>query len=639
MRAARQFIALCLRIVVIVLTNLASAGVILGCSVTTVHVVSTETAGFQELLNAETAAQARRPAHLMKAWVHGRSAELAGVLDDERLPEPYTLDIGSSIRPAEYHLGYAAERLIREHYSAGHSGYRGFENDELAELVHEAGGNLGMVHDFDRDRRIDIADIERRLIFEIVPPGQTNRAAAKKKIDFKLLLVNNAMLGVPTFSLGTTYSGEIGVRFAEGAAPWKLTWATTIPGVVQYQWQALRADEPTEDAYREAYLNHRWRALTSPEIIRFGRALHEVVERLVQAREELGRTRAASEMPILPGKTMGDYLRSVASWSAHDDDIARLLPVMRGPPVQVRRDARLLGETVNGGEGGDAQGVYVVKGKPGRMPDELFMGLAAHNIIGEEYKRRNPPRNNVRTNTVSILAIARVAGGTPALLRADEALLRPDITDLLTKVVFEVKSTRDGKLEEGKTEVAMYITAINRSMPPTLFKHGTGYSGDFWVRFDLGMRWWRLKWSTTAPGVVQYNWSKLDNDEVDEAKIKKGLQDGRFTWVDLTTADMQKYAEKCAVFSEMYVNGSEKLYLVQLMTDFVVGVIGNATIVWLSPGLGPGKTSQPGALPLPLRPTVTTPVSRPPIPVRPPTPTMRPPVRLPARPASPPPPP
>jgi hypothetical protein len=72
------------------------------------------------------------------------------------------------------------------------------------------------LNDFDKYRQPDIADIKGRFVFDIVPPGQAQRVAGKKKVDWNLLLINKAMLGVPTFHLGTDYAGEVGVRFAEG---------------------------------------------------------------------------------------------------------------------------------------------------------------------------------------------------------------------------------------------------------------------------------------------------------------------------------------------------------------------------------------------------------------------------------------
>ncbi|MBK9265924.1 MAG: hypothetical protein IPM54_39805 [Polyangiaceae bacterium] len=646
MQAARHFVAQYLRIVVIVLTNygaalLVFAWTILGCGPGVVRVVQPDSAAFLQITNAQVSAEARRSAHLMGQWVRGRSPDKIGVLEDSKLPEPYTQDDESGVWPSEYHLGYAALRLIREHYAAAHPAYRVPKDGNLVEVIDEAGGNTHIVADFDRDRHIDLADVEGRVLFEVVPRGQTHRSAANNKVDWHLRLINGAMLGVPKFKLGTGYAGEVGVRFAEGAQPWVLRWATTDPGVVEYQWLVLGAEQQTAEAYGDAYVAKRWREPTLREISRLGRALHEVVERLVQAREELGRTRAEATIPILPGKTIADYLRSVALWSAHDDDVARLLPVMRKPPeavARVRLDARHVGQTVSGGGGGTAQTFYTVKGRPGNQPWNLHMGNAAHNVIGAEYKARHPKPQEVRTNTVSIRTIVDAAGGTSALLGAGEALRRPDIADLANTVVFEIKSSSQGQLAEGIADVAKNIAAINRGMPRKLFTHGTGFAGDVWVRFDLSMRWWRLDWRTTTPGVVQYNWKKLSDDEIDEPTIIKGLQEGRFTWVDLTQADMQQYAEKCERWSEAYAKGAQKLFMIQMVGGYVVQIIGTATMVYLSPGLGPGKKVQQGASPKagsllppsPPRSPSPGPISTPP---RPPWGPPRPPPELPRPPA------
>ncbi|HMY14870.1 MAG TPA: hypothetical protein PKA58_01015, partial [Polyangium sp.] len=307
-------------------------------------------------------------------------------------------------------------------------------------------------------------------------------------------------------------------------------------------------------------------------------------------------------------------------------------PLMRKPPppAQVRRDARFLGQTAPAGGGGGPSGGYTVNGKPGNQPENLFMGIAAHNIIGTDYKTLYPT-HKVFTNTVSISAIVKEAGGQQALLRPDEALRRPDITDMEINVVFEIKSSREGSLKKAQQDLTTNLTALNRSQPLKLFMPGSLFAGDRWVRFTLDMRWWRLVWNTTAPGVVQYTWTKLDNDEVDEAKIMQGVSEGRFKWIDLTAADEDRYAEKCAEFSEAYANGAQKLFMMQVAADFAIGVIGNAAIIYLSPGLSaPGKMVQPSALPLPGRPTATIPAPSPVSVSRPPT-TMRPGSGLPPR--------
>ncbi|MBK9266080.1 MAG: hypothetical protein IPM54_40630 [Polyangiaceae bacterium] len=416
MQAARHFVAQCLRIVVIALTNygaawLAFAWATLGCGPGVVRVVQPDSTAFLQITNAQVSVEARRSAHLMGQWVRGRAPDNIGIFEDSKLPEPYTQDDEPGIWPSEYHLGYAALRLIREHYAAAHPAYRVLEDGSIEEIVDVAGGNVHLVADFDRDRRPDIADVEGRVLFEVVPRGQTHRSAANNKVDWHLRVINNAMLGVPKFKLGTGYGGEVGVRFAEGAAPWKITWETTDPGVVEYRWLVLGAEQQTAESHGDAYVGNRWREPTLREISRLGRALHEVVERLVQAREELGRTRAEATIPILPGKSIADYLRSVTLWSAHDDDVARLLPIMREPPpAPARPDPRLMADTKGGSSGAgsspkmytgatkpdgpvvpphpSAPEAYTLPGRFGNMPWQYFMGYSAHRAIAYHYQAR-----------------------------------------------------------------------------------------------------------------------------------------------------------------------------------------------------------------------------------------------------------
>jgi hypothetical protein len=102
----------------------------------------------------------------MPSYVRGRLPDKPGVLEDARLPEAYTTNVGPSIYSADYHLGYAAERLIREHYAATHLQMPTLETNHLLELVEEAGGNTHVVDDFNRDVPIDIADADARVMFE-----------------------------------------------------------------------------------------------------------------------------------------------------------------------------------------------------------------------------------------------------------------------------------------------------------------------------------------------------------------------------------------------------------------------------------------------------------------------------------------
>ena len=560
-----------------------------------VYVEPANSMTFAQAVEADAAIDARSKAHNVKERVRG-DAPSKGVatLSPMRVPEAYTLDGSEGHRVSQYHLGYAAARLIREYYGEAYPHALRIKSDKLPDVIDAAGGNAGVIYEKLDDWPVELADIQRRVVFEVVPPGQTHRAAGRHKAELHLMFLNQAMLDVPKFKLGTGFAGEVGVRFAEDSPPWVLAFETVEPGVVQFRWHVLTVAKVTEESCREAYLAKRWRDVTLREMTLYGRSLHEVVERLVQAREEMGQTQARAEMPVAPGKTLVDYMETVVAWSAHDDKRAQFLPVMRGPPVEVTPPKQFVGQTLPGGAGGDAEGVYELKGKPGKQPDNLHMGNSAHILLGNRYKMLHPGEL-VFTNWVSISEIVKAATGTPRLLQRNEALLRPDIAHVSNeRVVFEIKSRAPGRLVEGQVAVAKYLAAINRAMGPNeKFKPGTEYAGNFWVRFNKVMPWWRIEWDTTTPGVVQYKWQKLNNEEVDEPTILEGVKAGKYAWVDLTEGDMQQYGQECETFARKYTGGAQILYKTRVASSLLVELMGHAAIVYVSSGLAANSNAAP----------------------------------------------
>ena len=623
MPATRHFITQCLRLLQLVLTNLALLRPILGCSPAVVQVASADGSVFEQWLHNGMASDARRPAHLMQAYVRGDMPSKADILPREHQPEAYNIDVGSSIQPAEYHLGYAAERIIRAHYVATHAGDHVFQRGTLLDLVDEAAGNVHVLDDFGGDMVLDLGNVQARSMFEIVPPGQAHQTAANARLEQQLRLTNYAMVGVEPFKLGTDYHGELGVRFAENTVPYKLTWATVSPGTIAYQWLALRVDGSTDDAYRDAYLAHQWRTVGPQEMARLGRALHEVVERLVQAREALGQTRAATEMPLLPGKTLVDYVRSVVLWSAHDDKVARFLPLMRKPPppAQVRRDARFIGETVIPQVPNEG---YTTDGLPGTKPFQFHLGSSAHKIIAMHYKLKQQEQNKVAMNFVSIKKIVEDAGGNEKLVLAGEALLRPDIADwgyLSGNVVFEIKPDRPNYLVEGQTIVAQYLAALNRGMVgKTPFRLGENFHGNVGVKFADGLKRWNLTWRTAAPGVILYKLRRLGVSAEDQAAaeaIKRAQDEGRWIdltvkarldkayqeaydndqWVEMTEEEMEPYAKQLEEAVDLIVSDRELMLELQDMVNVPIEMVGRISTDILSAELyrhmSSGKTTPP----------------------------------------------
>jgi hypothetical protein len=637
--SAYRFLLRGLWAVVLSLSLLGSAATITGCVGTAVTPTESqetrpEPLTFQDLLELEVRAfarrqelGARRTAHFMSQTVTDSSSGGAILLDHPSAPEGYTFDGQPASMPWQYHIGYAAHRLIVEHYRATHPKNLVFDDfTSIRMIVDDVDGNLGFLNTYEEGLRPDIADASARFVFEIKPPGAEHLADGKSKIDQHLRSINKAMVGVPLFKPGMGYRGELGVRFAEdeGVPAWKLEWDTTAPGILQFRWRRLNTEDDDVDDYREAYEKARWRDLTPQEMVRYARPLQEAVESLVRARERMGPGRAATSMPVVLAGTSADFTRSMELWS-REDKVPWLLPVVRKPPAvaQARRDARLVAQTVGGGSsgGGNVPEGYTIDGRPGNQPWNFHMGNAAHLVIGTHYQKVLHVGKDVRINTVSISTIVTAAGGKPALLLPGEALMRPDITNIFDHVVFQIKSSTKGQLQEG--QVAQDLAAINRTMPPRLFTPGVDYAGDLAVRLGRGKDTYRITWTTTAPGVVQYRWTKLDRNDPYVGKIEQAMKAGK--WVDLTEADMQADAEKILEKAEDWAKRANLFDVVQEVTGFVIQVLGDATLIFVSPGLGPGKKLQPAASPK-ARPSL------PPVQPLPPSQPSRGPTKIPSRP-------
>ena len=94
---------------------------------------------------------------------------------------------------------------------------------------------------------------------------------------------------------------------------------------------------------------------------------------------------------------------------------------------------------------------YKVPGrKPGsQMPWKLFLGNASHRLIAYIYGVRYPT-NAVFYNNTSIKHILDKSGiGDSSLLPKMEQELRPDITDISARDVFEIKLHGEQGLQEG----------------------------------------------------------------------------------------------------------------------------------------------------------------------------------------------
>jgi hypothetical protein len=253
---------------------------------------------------------------------------------------------------------------------------------------------------------------------------------------------------------------------------------------------------------------------------------------------------------------------------------------------------------------GTPQG-YTLKGRPGKMPWQFFMGYSAHIAIATHYWSFHP-NGVVFRNSISVATIVDRAGGDKTLLHWSDADLRPDITHITDKrdlFVFEIKPHGDANLTKGKEKLAQYIGALNVGMVgrPKFFGPGPNYSGNIGIRFKDGEAAWNLKWDTTAPGLLQYRWRKLDvkNNEQDKATAedyREAYENDR--WRDLTTQEMEDHAEEMFTYLVESVGARELLAQFRAGTTIPIVAVGSMMEFILSANLWSALDGPPRVLPV-----------------------------------------
>ncbi|MBM7112689.1 hypothetical protein [Archangium primigenium] len=164
------------------------------------------------------------------------------------------------------------------------------------------------------------------------------------------------------------------------------------------------------------------------------------------------------------------------------------------------------------------------------MPWPFFLGHAAHRLIAYLYGVHHP-HHRVFYNKETLVGILRKERlGDPARLLSNERNLRPDITDVTARQVFEVKPWNAQGLEEGQQAARTYLSAFNRALASVApFEGGRDFQGEILVRFAQGQFIWRLEWRTLVPGVSQYRWTRSARRFASEAEAYRAGQ-----WVDLS---------------------------------------------------------------------------------------------------------
>lgn len=309
--------------------------------------------------------------------------------------------------------------------------------------------------------------------------------------------------------------------------------------------------------------------------------------------------------------------------------------------------------TMRDANGREVEAYYIAPGRPGNQPWMWFLGVAAHRLIAYHYEGSHlAEKRGIYTNYIpisTILTDARI--GDPNRLTTKEQNAKPDITNVSSREVFEIKPWNSQGEADARKEVKDYQTWLNKGMgvPPGgrgdsgpseyPFLLGQGATGQLAVQFHGGKMVWRLTWKNTEDGVVLYKWqktSKTDRDEIREA--------GEGQWVDITEADAQAYGEEVHAEVEKGLGRRQSLFKMMDVTNAVQEVIGSIAVSIIMGAMLGSRTNvapRPGVPPPApgIRPPIGPPPAAPP-PVVPPKlpPNVPPPWMLPPPGGTPPPP-
>ncbi len=254
---------------------------------------------------------------------------------------------------------------------------------------------------------------------------------------------------------------------------------------------------------------------------------------------------------------------------------------------------------------------YTLDGRPGKKPWQYHLGYSAHRAIAAHYGFRHPD-HEVYQNSTSIKTIVTRAKGTPELLNWTNALLRPDIVDMNKTLLFEIKPQGEKHLIDGKAQADKYLDAINSATPAgTVFTGGMGFSGNIGLRFEDNVEPWNLQWETTAPGVIQYRLRKLNpkKEDMDVNLVeayRKAYEEDR--WRDLTTSEMETYAELFHYKVELLTQAADTLVAFQKVAAVPIDAVGTAAEFALSAALWSQMSGKVGWIPIMRKPPTLKPV-------------------------------
>ncbi len=326
----------------------------------------------------------------------------------------------------------------------------------------------------------------------------------------------------------------------------------------------------------------------------------------------------------LPMLSYNERLELQARRPAHTmaDRVRALLREEEEEQPRVRRNRPFVGITFEdafGKESSDPLPIdhpsapegYTLDGRPGKKPWQYHLGYSAHRAIAEKYIFTHQG-NTVYKNSATITTIVTKAGGTPDLLNWTNALLRPDIVDMDDKVLFEIKPRGDRHLIDGKAQADKYIGALNSALPNRkVVTYGVGFSGSVGLRFEDNVEPWNLQWETTAPGVIQYRLRKLNpkKEDMDVNLVeayRKAYEEGR--WRDLTTSEMETYAELFHYKVELLMQVGDTLLAFHKIAALPIDAVGTAAEFALSAALWSQMSGKVGWIPIMRKPPTLKPV-------------------------------
>jgi hypothetical protein len=188
--------------------------------------------------------------------------------------------------PWEFFLGNAAHRLIGYMYGVNHPLNRVFYNQEsiFGILSKMDIGDPSRLPSHESTLRPDITDVTAASLFEIKPWNEQGLQEGRQEVEIYLAALNRAAAPEMSFVAGTSFQGQILIRFAQGEYIWRLEWQTTEPGVTQYRWTRSQQRFASEKA---AYDAGQWVDLTTEEMQQYGGWVGQAVEGMVKRREQL----------------------------------------------------------------------------------------------------------------------------------------------------------------------------------------------------------------------------------------------------------------------------------------------------------------------------------------------------------------